>query len=94
MVGIKKSGEHICLNGKLFVVSVKEIFMDSEGEFAQNIHSFVNIFTEKTVLILRKSNIQKPVHRLDLPVLLRKLHQFLSRSIPAGIATGFNTLFN
>ena len=58
--------------------------MDSQGEFAQDNHGLMGVFAEETTVILRKSNIQYPVHRLNFPVLLGKLHQLFGESIPAG----------
>lgn len=37
----------------------------------QGIHGLVGIFAEETAVILRKSNIQKPVHGFNFPMLPR-----------------------
>lgn len=55
-------------------MSSKEIFVDSKGKFAQSIHGFVGVFTEKTALTLGKGHIQNPVHRFDLPMLPSQFH--------------------
>ena len=89
-IGVEECGEHRGFDRGFFVVIGKEIFMDSKGKFAQGIHRLMGVFTEKTAVILRKSNIQSPVHRLNLPVLPSKLHQLFGRGVPAGnVITGF-----
>lgn len=55
-------------------MSSKEIFVDSKGKFAQSIHGFVGVFTEKTALTLGKGHIQNSVHRFDLPMLPSQFH--------------------
>ncbi len=62
------------LNGRALVMSVKEVFMDSQSKFAQSVHCSIGIFTKKTAVVFGKSYIQKPVHGLDFPMLPRKLH--------------------
>lgn len=67
----------------------KEIFMNSKSKFAQGIHRFVGVFAEETTVILRKSNIQQPVHGLDFPMLPSKFHQLNGGGVPAGnVITG------
>ena len=44
----------------------------------------MGIFTEETAVILRKSNIQNPVHRLNFPMLASKFHELFGTGIPAG----------
>ena len=83
-IGIEQSREHMGLNRGFLAVSGKEIFMDSKGKFTQGIHRLVGIFAEKMAVILRKSNIQKPVHRLDFPMLTNKCRQLFGRGVPAG----------
>ena len=83
-IGVDESREHIGLNRGFFVVSSEEIFMDSKGKFAQNIHRFMGVFSKKTATILRKSNIQNPMHRFDFPMLPGQHHQLLGTDIPAG----------
>ena len=88
-IGNEESGEHRSLDRRFFVAFGKEIFMDSKGKFAQGIHRLVCVFTEKTAVIFRKSNIQNPVHGLDFPMLPSKFHQLFGRGIPAGnVITG------
>lgn len=65
-------------------MSSKGIFMDIQNKFAQGIHRLVGIFDEKMAIILRKSDIQNLEHRLDFPMLSRKIHQMFDRDIPAG----------
>ena len=88
-IGVEQSGEHGGSGRGFFVVSSEGIFMDSKGKFAQGIHSLVGVFTEKTAVIFRKSNIQNSVHGLDFPMLPSKRHQLFGTGIPAGnVITG------
>ena len=89
-IGIQKGGEHRSLDRGLFVVNDKEIFMDSKGKFAQSIHRLMGVFTEETAVILRKSDVQNPVHRLDFPMFPSKFHQLPGGGVPAGnVVTDF-----
>ena len=91
-IRIEQSREHVCFNRSLFMMSCKEIFVDSEGNFTHSVHGFVGIITEEMTIILRKGNIQKPMHGFDLPMLPSQFHQLFGRDDPAGnVVTGFLT---
>ena len=71
----KKSGKHMSLDRRFFVVSGEEILVESQSKFTQGIHGSVSIFTEKTAVIFGKGDIQKPVQGLNLPVFPRQRHK-------------------
>ena len=62
----------------------EEILMDGQGKFAQSIHGSMGIITEEPAVIFRKGNIQKPVHRLNLPMFPRQSHKLFRRIVTAG----------
>ena len=50
----------------------------------------MGIFTGETAVILRKSDIQNPVHRFNFPMLASKFHELFGTGIPAGnVIAGF-----
>ena len=54
----------------------------------------MGIFTGETAVILRKSDIQNPVHRFNFPMLASKFHELFGTGIPAAMSANLYNPLN